>query len=284
MIRSRFTSLVMAIGLVLIYFFIEGLSFNIDQVFQQIKGERDLTPVEAHEVSTVTTFELPTKTVPDEEPLPDPVETEFPIEATHFPEIDPLAYRAPSQTKRSNQIAPLGDPETLSETPLRLVIPTIELDAPILPVKPELVNLDGVNFEQWGSPDEFAAGWHESSAKLGEIGNTVLNGHHNIYGEVFKRLIELNQNDLIEIYSDQFLFTYQVTNKMVFPEQYESLDVRIKNAQWILPSQDERLTLITCWPYWSNTHRLIIVAKPLSVEELPQIDQELIPRIVDEDH
>jgi LPXTG-site transpeptidase (sortase) family protein len=29
-----------------------------------------------------------------------------------------------------------------------------------------------------------------------------------------------------------------------------------------MPSTDERLTLITCWPYETNTHRLIIVALP----------------------
>ena len=37
----------------------------------------------------------------------------------------------------------------------------------------------------------------------------------------------------------------------------------MENAAWIMPSEDERLTLVTCWPYTSNTHRLIIVARPV---------------------
>jgi len=38
--------------------------------------------------------------------------------------------------------------------------------------------------------------------------------------------------------------------------------VRRQNARWIAPTTDERLTLVTCWPYTGNSHRLIIVAKP----------------------
>ncbi len=41
------------------------------------------------------------------------------------------------------------------------------------------------------------------------------------------------------------------------------LEVRLKNAQWMQPTPDERLTLISCWPYWTNTHRVIIVARPV---------------------
>jgi sortase A len=84
------------------------------------------------------------------------------------------------------------------------------------------------------------------------------------------------------VFSGTHLFTYQITNKMILPEMYEPLDVRVKNAQWIMPSNDERLTLITCWPYESNTHRLIIVARRISVEALPNIDQELLPRVINE--
>jgi sortase A len=42
------------------------------------------------------------------------------------------------------------------------------------------------------------------------------------------------------------------------------LSVRRKNAQWIMPTGDERLTLVTCWPYeWpGNSHRVIVVARP----------------------
>ena len=43
----------------------------------------------------------------------------------------------------------------------------------------------------------------------------------------------------------------------------EPLDVRQANARWILPTTDERVTLITCWPYESNSHRLVVIALPV---------------------
>ena len=52
--------------------------------------------------------------------------------------------------------------------------------------------------------------------------------------------------------------------------------VRLANARWIQPSEDERLTLITCWPYESNTHRLIIVALPASQKAIE--DYVMVPR------
>lgn len=156
------------------------------------------------------------------------------------------------------------------ELPERLVIASIELDAPVVPAEMEFVNVGGRRYRQWLAPDRYAAGWHPDSALLGEAGNTVLNGHHNVAGEVFGRLVDVEIGDVIQVHSAQSIFTYQVTNKMILPEKYEQIDVRMENAQWILPSRDERLTLITCWPRESNTHRLIIVAKPLYQESLLQ--------------
>ena len=154
------------------------------------------------------------------------------------------------------------------EVPMRIVIPSIELNAPVLPAPVDFETIAGKEFLQWFVPDEFAAGWHTTSAMLGETGNTVINGHHNAYGEVFVSLVDVNEGDIIWVESDHSRYSYQITNKMILPEKYEQLDVRMKNAQWILPSIDERLTLISCWPYESNTHRLVVVARPLGQEEI----------------
>lgn len=37
----------------------------------------------------------------------------------------------------------------------------------------------------------------------------------------------------------------------------------LENAQFMAQTDDERLTLITCWPYETNTHRLILIARPV---------------------
>ncbi len=152
--------------------------------------------------------------------------------------------------------------------PVRLVIAAIDLDAAIVPAELEELEIDGTAYAQWKAPDEFAGGWHRDSAGLGQIGNTVINGHHNIKGEVFKQLDQLVEGDRITIYGeDEQPYDYLVTNVMILEERDVSLEKRLENARWILPSTDERLTLITCWPYYSNTHRLVIVARPFETQE-----------------
>lgn len=148
--------------------------------------------------------------------------------------------------------------------PTRIVIQSIGLDASIEPAETQFVTYSGISYKQWLAPEKYAVGWHADSALLGEPGNTVLNGHHNISGRVFGHLVETNIGDLIEVYSGDSRFIYQITNKMILPEKYQKIDIRMDNAQWIMPSQDERLTIITCWPFKVNTHRLIIVAQPFT--------------------
>jgi LPXTG-site transpeptidase (sortase) family protein len=146
--------------------------------------------------------------------------------------------------------------------PDRLVITSIGLDAPIVPAKVKKVDFQGQTYYQWLAPNKPAVGWHDSSALLGLPGNTVLNGHHNVYGKVFKDLVKVHEGDLIEVYSGDQVFKYRVALAMLLPERFKSLTVRFENARWILPTDDERLTLITCWPADSNTHRVVIVALP----------------------
>jgi LPXTG-site transpeptidase (sortase) family protein len=155
------------------------------------------------------------------------------------------------------------EPEFLTGyVPDRLLIPDIDLDAVIVQTKTKQVEFRGQTYYQWRAPGNSAVGWHESSALLGLPGNTVLNGHHNTKGEVFKNLVELTEGDLVQVYSGERVFEYQVALIMILDERFKPITVRFDNAQWISPSSDERLTLITCWPPESNTHRVIVVALP----------------------
>jgi LPXTG-site transpeptidase (sortase) family protein len=147
--------------------------------------------------------------------------------------------------------------------PDRLVIPSIDLDAPILPVSYKEIPVGDQVYYQWLAPDQFAVGWHASSALLGLMGNTVLNGHHNVYGMVFKDVVNLGIGDVFSVYSGTNEFRYQVVANMLLPERFEPLSTRLENARWIAPSTDQRITLITCWPANSNTHRVVIVAFPI---------------------
>jgi LPXTG-site transpeptidase (sortase) family protein len=157
--------------------------------------------------------------------------------------------------------APVLDPAGYA--PDRIVIPSIRLDAPVVVSKAYLVTLQRQKILKWAPPDQFAGGWQETSAALGVAGNTVINGHNNEYGDVFEQLENVQVGDAIAVDSKSAEFHYQVTNRMILPELYQELAVRLANAQWIEPSQDERLTLVTCWPLNGNSHRLILVARPV---------------------
>lgn len=151
--------------------------------------------------------------------------------------------------------------------PNKLIIPKIDLEAPIDPVSYKTVEVGGKTYEQWYAPDSPTVGWHQTSAQLGSPGNTILNGHHNIFGEVFKDLNQLEVGDRIMVQSGQRIFEYVVGTRQILPERYQPIETRLENARWIQPSSDERITLITCWPYESNTHRVIVVAVPVGEGE-----------------
>lgn len=150
--------------------------------------------------------------------------------------------------------------------PDRIVIPSINLDAPILLSDYKEIPFWGKVYKQWIAPNARAVGWHYDSATLGNPGNMVLNGHHNIYGEVFRYLSDVKPGSIIHLYSGDKVFSYIVGLVDIIPEKYQSVEQRLENARWALPSQDERITLISCWPYESNTHRVVVVAVPIELD------------------
>jgi len=147
--------------------------------------------------------------------------------------------------------------------PDRIEIPAIKLDAPVIAADHRYTEVEGATFGQWLAPSFFAAGWHPDSALPGEAGNTVINGHHNIDGEVFADLVDVVEGDTILVHAGERSFEYVVTNRMILPETFMDAATRLENARWLGRSDDVRLTLVTCWPLESYTHRLILVAVPV---------------------
>jgi len=132
----------------------------------------------------------------------------------------------------------------------------------------EVVEIDGQKVSEWVVPEN-AAGWHQNSALPGHEENVVLSGHHNIKGKVFRYVVDLEPGDEITLYVGDIPYVYHVSEKYILKEAGMPLSTRKKNAQWIMPSGDERVTLVTCWPYeWpGNSHRVIVVARPPSYFE-----------------
>jgi sortase A len=148
---------------------------------------------------------------------------------------------------------------------VRLIIPKLNVDAAVHRSGLQTLFDNGLRYFQWAVPSGFAAGWHETSAPLGQPGNTVLNGHNNIYGEVFRDLVELDFGDQITLYDNEGqIYTYEVQQQELLAENGQPISVRIENAQWIEATEDERLTLVSCWPYATNAYRVVLIARPIA--------------------
>lgn len=217
------------------------------------------SPAEPSPTATPTETQAPAPSAtPTLVPSATPAVTETALPLTAMPIPTPLPAASPTPLPPSASPTPApGGP------PTRIRIAAIGLDAPVLPVGQHAITLDGELFSQWDVPPTRAAGWHQTSAPLGAPGNTVLNGHHNIHGEVFRSLSTLKPGDWIALDSVDRRFHYVVVQTMTLAEEGQPLDVRAENARWILPTADERVTLVTCWPSYANTHRLVVIALPL---------------------
>jgi len=150
--------------------------------------------------------------------------------------------------------------------PDRIVIPSLNVDAPVLLADYKEVSFWGKTYKQWMAPNRLAVGWHFDSAPLGQPGNSVLNGHHNIYGEVFRQLSEITAGSIIYLYSGGRVFSYIVVTVELLDEKYQEVEVRMENASWTAHSEDERVTLVSCWPYEGNSHRVVVVAAPIELD------------------
>lgn len=85
-----------------------------------------------------------------------------------------------------------------------------------------------------------------------DAGNLVLSGHNDIYGEVFRRLDELEVGDEFNIRTKTQLFTYRITeSRIVDPTEVSVLGSRGGSTA----------TLISCYPYQVNNKRYIIFAE-----------------------
>jgi sortase A len=146
--------------------------------------------------------------------------------------------------------------------PDRLTIPSIDLDIPVVELGWITSQDDnGRLLSEWAVA-EYAAGWHKNSAQLGEPGNVVMSGHNNVLGAVFRELDQLRRGDTITVIGGDQEITYIVHDVIIVPEKYTSDEQRKENAGWIGPFDDDRLTLVSCWPRDDNTHRIIVVAFP----------------------
>ncbi len=196
-----------------------------------------------------------------------PVASPSPLPATlthtAAPTPPPTAPSPPTLTP--TPLPPTPTPTPAIYPPTRLVIPSAGIDATIVPTHWEMQEVAEVQHSVWVVPDAPLVGWHETSAPLGRPGNTVLNGHNWPENGPFRFLYQVQPGDPLILYSSYLPFLYRVDEVLLLPEAGEPLEVRQANARYIQPTDDERVTLVTCHPYGSTRFRLIVIARPAEV-------------------
>jgi sortase A len=126
--------------------------------------------------------------------------------------------------------------------PITLRIPKIDIEATIR------------GGDDWISL-QAGVGHHPGSGNPGVQGNMILTGHNDIYGEIFKRINELEPGDEIQVQSTTGQwYTYVVQEQQIVdPSEVWVLDQNIGQE---IPF----ITLISCYPYRVNTQRIVVFA------------------------
>ena len=158
-----------------------------------------------------------------------------------------------------------GTPPLRADAIGEIRIPGLNLASSIVEVSWHLGELEGQPVAEWDTiPD--AVGHHLGTAPLGGVGNCVLSGHSRVDRDdgvigVFRRLHELSPGDRIELIDASAVQHEYVVQRMeTVQELGASIEQRMASAGFMEPMDGSWLTLITCWPDWGYTHRLIIVA------------------------
>jgi LPXTG-site transpeptidase (sortase) family protein len=105
---------------------------------------------------------------------------------------------------------------------------------------------------------------YKTSSMPGSRGNVFLIGHSSNYSwiksdynTIFALLDKLVNGDRIEIFStDGRIYTYEVVDKKI---------VKPKNVEILDSTQEEILSVMTCWPIGTSIDRLVIQAKLVSI-------------------
>jgi len=155
-----------------------------------------------------------------------------------------------------------GSARKTGSPPTHLTIPSIGLDQPVVEVSSRVETVGGQQVLVWNVAD-YAVGHNDTSAEPGQGGNVVLTGHDDWHGEVFRDLHSIQQGaEIVVTTEDGATHRYKVDQILYRQEVGVPLSERLKTGELIGPTDDERLTLVTCWPYGVDDHRLIVIAHP----------------------
>lgn len=85
---------------------------------------------------------------------------------------------------------------------------------------------------------DYVVAKYRSSANFGQAGNVILAGHNNMKGSIFKNLYKVKIGDIIEIKTDNNIYKYKLTERVIVNPSDSSLLTQ--------DISEKEITLITC--------------------------------------
>ena len=152
------------------------------------------------------------------------------------PNIDEIpAHLQPMVQSLANLPVPTAAPDQA----IRIQIPAIEIDAPVV---------QGDGWEQLKK----GVGQNAGSANPGQNGNVVLSAHNDVYGELFRYLDKLKAGDQVILYTQQRQYVYVVDRTAV---------VEPTAVEVMASTGSPTVTLISCYPYLVDKQRIVVFAR-----------------------
>ncbi len=223
--RDRVLFVIEALAVLGLLLIIVGSLANLQTLNEEVALARTMTP---NALLNASGQELPGSSFPPTNP-----QAELPG-SSFAPEAAP-----PALGVQLRAIAALPVPTPGPRSPTRIVIPSINVDWPI------------VQGDSWEELKQ-GIGHRVGSVNPGERGNLILSGHNDVYGEPFRDLEKLEIGKEVLVYAGAISFRYVVKAKrVVVPTDLTPL----------APSKSPIVTLITCTPYRVDTHRLIVIGE-----------------------
>ncbi len=164
--------------------------------------------------------------------------------------------------KVGESLVPTITPVPDNSPPIHLNIPSVGIDADVVPVAWDMIPAKGGGIKPEWQVADYAVGHHAGSANPGQVGNVVLSGHVDYKGEVFRNLHEVKKGDLVTLYTEKGQYIYVISDLRIVQEEGVSAQQKRQNARFMDPTADATLTMITCYPYGIDDRRFIAIAKP----------------------
>lgn len=101
------------------------------------------------------------------------------------------------------------------------------------------------------------AGHYPGTAQAGQLGNFAIAGHRQSHGAIFRNLDALIPGDPLIVQDGEAWFVYRVTDSQVVLPSATEVIAPVPGEPGAPPSA-ALITLTTCHPLWSTSHRLVV--------------------------